>query len=112
MDNLYNYRIIDYKVIDGDTVDLTIDLGFNIHHKSRFRLYGINAPERNRKDVWSAAKGYLNTLLTEYKDSLIAVTFKDKKDKYGRYLVSIQTTDGYDINLKMVSAGFAVEYHP
>lgn len=38
-------------VIDGDTIDLMIDLGFNIHHKIRVRLYGVNTPESRTKDL-------------------------------------------------------------
>ena len=39
------------KVIDGDTIELMVDLGFNIHHKMRVRLYGVNTPESRTKDL-------------------------------------------------------------
>ena len=45
----YSARVL--KVIDGDTLDVMIDLGFNIHHKARVRLYGVNTPESRTKDL-------------------------------------------------------------
>lgn len=108
----YCYRIVDYKVIDGDTVDLTIDLGFNIHHKSRFRLYGINAPERKDKEVWLASKNYLNKMMAEFFPRITANTVKDKKDKYGRYLVNLVSDTNFNLNVMMVCTGNAVEYYP
>ena len=45
------------NVIDGDTIDLMIDLGFSIHHKIRVRLYGVNTPESRTKDLAEKAMG-------------------------------------------------------
>lgn len=112
MDNLYRYKIADWQVIDGDTADLNLDLGFSIQYKSRFRLYGINAPERKEEDAWAAAKQYLESLLSANSPGVIAVTIKDRKDKYGRYLVDLVTSDGESLNAKMVLAGHAVSYYP
>lgn len=110
--NPYCYRIIDYLVIDGDTVDLTLDLGFNIHHKSRFRLYGINAPERKDRKAWLEAKLFLAKILGTHFPNITAMTIKDKKDKYGRYLVSLVSDTNLNLNVMMVSSGNAVEYYP
>lgn len=112
MHNHFCYRVIDYKVIDGDTVDLTLDLGFHIHHKSRFRLYGINAPERKDRANWLAAKLFLVKILESNSPHITAMTIKDKKDKYGRYLVSLVTDTNLNLNVMMVSAGHAVPYYP
>ena len=49
---MYEYRIHEVnRVVDGDTIDVTIDLGFDILYKTRVRLYGINTPETRTKDL-------------------------------------------------------------
>ena len=85
----YQARLI--EVIDGDTVDLLIDLGFGVHVKERCRLYGIDAPEMPTESG-KAAKAYLETLLGAATGELFVATRKmprrpkEKTDKYGRYL--------------------------
>ena len=54
---MYNYKISPLKVIDGDTIDAEIDLGFDIKVKKRIRFMGINAPESRTKDLEEKAKG-------------------------------------------------------
>ena len=49
---MYEYRIHEVdRVVDGDTIDVTVDLGFDILYKTRVRLYGINTPETRTKDL-------------------------------------------------------------
>jgi endonuclease YncB( thermonuclease family) len=49
---MYQYRVKEVtKIVDGDTIDAVVDLGFNILHKVRVRLYGINAPESRTRDL-------------------------------------------------------------
>ena len=123
----YAAKLID--VIDGDTVDLLIDLGFGVHIKERCRLYGIDAPEMPT-DAGKAAKIYLETLIGAATGELFVATRKmarrpkEKTDKYGRYLAVLY--DGhYDveadvdetkinmmptsINSRMIYAGHAKE---
>ena len=119
---MYEYKIksVDH-LVDGDTFDCTVDLGFNISHKIRVRMYGINTPESRTRDLEEKARGLeskerLYTLLSSGfidGNSLIVVT--NKKGKYGRYLGTIyrQRKDGNEqlnINDCMVNEGFAVEY--
>ena len=119
---MYEYKIksVDH-LVDGDTFDCTVDLGFNISHKIRVRMYGINTPESRTRDLEEKARGLeskerLHTLLSSGfidGNSLIVVT--NKKGKYGRYLGTIyrQLKDGSEqlnINECMVNEGFAVEY--
>ena len=54
---MYTYKIFLLKVIDGDTIDAEIDLGFDIKVKKRIRLMGINAPESRTRDLEEKAKG-------------------------------------------------------
>ena len=120
---MYKYRAKLRRVIDGDTVDVTVDLGFSIMYDCRIRLKGINAPESRTKDLKEKVKGIaakerLHELLED--EELIIRTHLDKKGKYGRILGIIYTPcnpwlssdDEVCINQVMVNEGHAVEYNP
>jgi micrococcal nuclease len=107
-------------VVDGDTVDLMIDLGFNIHHKIRVRLYGVNTPESRTKDLKEKelglkAKQFTKDWLTSHKWVYVN-TVPDKNDKYGRILAKIYSSDDISatttacLNTDIIQAGFAREY--
>lgn len=81
---MFKYNAIVDKVVDGDTVDLSIDLGFDIWHKARVRLIGIDTPEK-WYDYGKVVKAYAHEQLIG-KPVQISTT---KPDKYGRYLVEI-----------------------
>ena len=109
-DNMYIYEGEVLKVIDGDTVDIEVNLGFGVKIVQRFRLYHINAPEmRGRdKELGKAAKKFLVGLIEG--QSILVKTYKDKRGKYGRYLADLFTHDDICINELMVKNGHAVEY--
>jgi len=107
----YLYRGKVLKVVDGDTVDVQIDLGFALSFKQRFRLYAINAPELRgeHKEAGKKSKEFLKGLI-HGKDVLIR-TYKDRQGKYGRYLAYIYSYDDeVCINDVMVKEGHAVKY--
>ena len=100
------------RVIDGDTVDAEIDLGFNTWRHVRLRLARINAPEKrgsSREKGKAATKWLTDVIEDEWLLVRTIATQKgpDKKGKYGRYLVEI-FKDGKNINDELVSAGHAV----
>jgi len=97
------------NVVDGDTIDLNIDLGMGVHVYERCRLLGINAPEMRgkTKDAGIEARDYLAALLS---GELCIHTTKDKKGKYGRYLVAVFNEMGVDVNQEMLAAGMAVPF--
>lgn len=108
------------KVIDGDTIDLMIDLGFNIHHKIRVRLYGVNTPESRTKDLAEKemglkAKSFTEDWLTRHKWVYIN-TIPDKNDKYGRILARVYSSDDVNapttacLNKDIIGSGYAREY--
>ena len=105
---IYNAKIT--NVVDGDTVDAEVDLGFTVFVRVRFRLYGIDTMETNDKDVAKReqglkAKQYVHNALLG-KD----VTLESfKTDKYGRWLAEI-FVDGNSINKQLLTEGLAVEY--
>jgi micrococcal nuclease len=112
---MYSYAVKNIvKVVDGDTVDVEIDLGFSLTKKERVRLAGIDTPEsrtRNlvEKEYGLEAKAYLEDLL-ENSQNLIVKTEKD--GKYGRMLGWFFENEFsiYSINQKMIDEGYAWEY--
>ena len=92
---MYEYRAKLVKVVDGDTLDLEVDLGFGVKKVDRFRLAGINTPELNRKDereAGLAAKAFVEEWF-EGEEYVMIDTFKDKKGKYGRYIAILWQPD-------------------
>lgn len=106
----YNIKYVD-RVVDGDTVDVTVDLGFDILHKVRVRLEGINTPEIRTKDIREKAAGiaatdFLDQLLQNATDLTITT---EKTGKYGRYIGTLWD-NGHSINETMVTEGYAERY--
>ncbi len=89
---MYYYKAEVTRIVDGDTVDVAIDLGFSVSTKTRLRLYGINAPESRTRDKKEkkrglAAKARLKELIDQ-NDGWVYMQSKEK-GKYGRYLANI-----------------------
>ena len=87
---MYQYKAQVRQVIDADTIDVLIDLGFGVHTMQRLRLYGIDAPEM-RTEAGKVAKEYVKSVLLGADASMFVYvrTIKDKKDKYGRKLAVV-----------------------
>jgi micrococcal nuclease len=117
---MYEYKIKSIEhIVDGDTFDCIVDLGFSILHKIRVRMYGINTPESRTRDLEEKARGLaskkrLTELLEEHKGNLVLAT--KEKGKYGRYLGvvyaenAVEGWDRLDINGTLIKEGHAVEY--
>jgi micrococcal nuclease len=100
---MYEYKAKLDRVIDGDTVDCYIDLGFNITVKERVRLKGIDTPEIRTKDLEEKSKGFaakerVEELFAGVEDFYIK-TELDKKGKYGRILGTVILPSHVDISL-------------
>jgi micrococcal nuclease len=111
---MYEYRIKKVvKVVDGDTVDLEIDLGFSLTKKERCRIAGIDTPEcrtRNKeeKQYGQAAKLYMTGMLKNAKELRVRT---EKDGKYGRMLGWIYADDNeLSLNEQMVVDGYAWKY--
>jgi micrococcal nuclease len=117
---MYEYKATIIKVVDGDTIDALIDLGFNTYTKKRVRLYGINAPESRTRDKEEkvrglAAKVRLKEILKENKN---IITLKSHGvGKFGRCLgeLFIPGTEMFSyepqcVNKMLISEGHAVKY--
>ena len=114
---MYEYAIKEVvKVVDGDTVDILIDLGFDLIKKERVRLAGIDAPESRTRDLEEKKLG-LETkefLIKRLQDGLPSLRVKTEKDgKYGRMRgwIYCTTDDGeVNINMELVDKGYAWFY--
>ena len=113
---MYEYKVKITRVIDGDTVDAEVDLGFDTFIKDRIRLMGLDTPEsrtRNKKEkaLGLAAKAYLKELLKENKGDVILRTSKEGKGKFGRILGTLLIYDGMtSVNQMLIDEGHARDY--
>ena len=106
------YGVEILRVVDGDTVDVRIDLGFNVWHKCRVRLMGINAPESRTRDLEEKARGLEAKawLTQQFYDAVDPIELQSHGvGKYGRVLGEFYI-NGENINKLMVKVGHAVEY--
>tara|TARA_R100001082_G_scaffold14865_2_gene7609 strand:- start:15039 stop:15467 length:429 start_codon:yes stop_codon:yes gene_type:complete len=112
---MYEYSCTVERVVDGDTVDVTLDLGFDILHKCRVRLYGIDTPESRTRNKDEKVRGkmagaFLKEAIEDGEKVVIQTKLKDSKGKYGRVLGDI-VVDDVNINQLMVKCHLAVAYH-
>ena len=111
---MYEYSCTVERVVDGDTIDVTLDLGFDILHKCRVRLYGIDTPESRTRNLDEKARGkmagsFLKKSVEEGEKVIIQTKLKDSKGKYGRVLGEV-VVDNKNINKLMIKKNLAVAY--
>jgi micrococcal nuclease len=114
---MYEYRVKKVTaVVDGDTIDVDIDLGFDISFYSRVRLAGIDTPESRTKDKAEKALGLevkerLKKILNEAKSIVIKTEKPDSTEKYGRILGWLYI-DGSDVSVNdsLIADGYAWGY--
>tara|TARA_R110002012_G_scaffold56772_2_gene145899 strand:+ start:3225 stop:3593 length:369 start_codon:yes stop_codon:yes gene_type:complete len=118
---MYTYNIELLRVVDGDTIDAKIDLGFDVWVKKRVRFLGVNAPESRTRDLEEKARGLA---AKDRVKQLLEGTNKIQLNshgvgKYGRVLgeLHIDMVDGQEkmtlesVNELLIKEGHAVEYH-
>jgi endonuclease YncB( thermonuclease family) len=117
----YNFRVIEInRVLDGDTIDVTIDLGFDLYKKERVRVAGVDTPEKRTKDDEEKALGYdathwledkLNGAITGDDDLVIRTELVGGVGKYGRLLGWLYIGDSdLSLNEQMITEGYAWAY--
>ncbi len=106
---MYQYKAKIIGVYDGDTVTALVDLGFYHSQQMKFRLYGINTPEvrGEERERGLVVRDIVRDMILDKEVTINS--FKDKQEKYGRYLANI-IIDGLDLNLWLVENGHAMEY--
>ena len=117
----YNFRVTEInRVVDGDTIDVTIDLGFDLYKKERVRVAGIDTPEKRTRDLEEKALGIdaTNYLKEKLEDTIagdeeltIRTELKGGMGKYGRLLGWLYIgEDSVSINEVMINEGYAWAY--
>ena len=113
----YVYRIrAVHKVVDGDTIDADIDLGFDISLTKRIRLAGVDTPESrtadaNEKKYGLESKEWLKHHLEGAKDIIIRTELPDSTEKYGRIIGHLFINgEETSLNNQMIAEGYAWEY--
>lgn len=105
---MYEYYVVEVmRVVDGDTVDLRIDLGFHLTAALRFRLLGVDTPERGKPGFREATEFTREWLAA--RDWLAARTVKT--DSFGRWLAEVYDVDtGDNLALSLIVAGMGAPY--
>lgn len=113
----YIYRIREiHKVVDGDTIDADIDLGFSISLEKRIRLAGVDTPESRTTDLKEKAMGleskeWLKKKLEGAKDIIIKTELPDSTEKYGRIIGHLFINgEATSLNEQMITEGYALAY--
>ena len=111
---MYEYSCKVERVVDGDTVDVMLDLGFDILYNCRVRLFGIDTPESRTRNLDEKARGKMaSAFLKEAIDNgtkvVIQTKLKDSRGKFGRVLGNV-VVDGVNINQSMIDHYHAAAY--
>ena len=117
----YNFRVIEItKVLDGDTIDVLIDLGFDLYKKERVRVAGVDTPEKRTRDLEEKALGIdatnwlkdkLEGAISGDDDLVIRTELVGGVGKYGRLLGWLYIGDAtVSLNEQMIEEGYAWEY--
>jgi micrococcal nuclease len=112
---MYEYKAKLIRVVDGDTIDAEIDLGFKIFIKERIRFAGIDTPEsrtrhKHEKSWGLAAKCRVKDLLGQEDAEFTLTTELQKKGKFGRILGSVILTDGTSLSEILLDEKLAIPY--
>ena len=117
----YNFRVVEInRVVDGDTIDVTIDLGFDLYKKERVRVAGVDTPEKRTRDLEEKALGYdatnwlkdaLDGAIAGDDDLIIRTELDGGVGKYGRLLGWLYIGDEeVSLNEQMIEEGYAWAY--
>ena len=117
----YNFRVVEInRVVDGDTIDVTIDLGFDLFKKERVRVAGVDTPEKRTRDLEEKELGIeatnwlkekLDGAISGDDDLVIRTELVGGVGKYGRLLGWLYVGDsGTSLNEQMIAEGYAWSY--
>jgi len=117
----YNFRVVEInRVVDGDTIDVTIDLGFDLFKKERVRVAGVDTPEKRTRDLEEKELGIhatdwlkekLDGAISGDDDLIIRTELVGGMGKYGRLLGWLYIGDSdLSLNEQMIDEGYAWEY--
>ena len=116
---MYEYKCKVKRVVDGDTMDVILDLGFDVHHAVRVRLAGIDTPESRTRDKDEKARGKLSKAFLKEsikgRKIILKTKIKDSKGKFGRVIAEVwaefEKGSLRNINELMIKECYAVKYN-
>ena len=116
---MYEYNCKVKRVVDGDTMDVILDLGFDVHHAVRVRMAGIDTPESRTRDKDEKARGKLSKAFLKEsikgKKIVLKTKIKDSKGKFGRVIAEVwaefEKGSLRNINELMIKECYAVKYN-
>ena len=116
---MYEYKCKVKRVVDGDTMDVILDLGFSVHHAVRVRMAGIDTPESRTRDKDEKARGKLSKAFLKEsikgRKIILKTKIKDAKGKFGRVIAEVwaEFEEGSlrNINEIMIKECYAVKYN-
>ena len=116
---MYEYKCKVKRVVDGDTMDVILDLGFSVHHAVRVRMAGIDTPESRTRDKDEKARGKLSKAFLKEsikgKKIVLKTKIKDAKGKFGRVIAEVwaefEKGSLRNINELMIKECYAVKYN-
>lgn len=106
---MYEYAARALRIIDGDTLILDVDLGFDVHIQQHVRLLGINCPEHGTI-AGDDATAFTRDWIQQHGPDLTVRTVRDKREKFGRMLATV-VASSRTLNQDLVAAGLAVDYN-
>lgn len=102
---MYEYRATVENVVDGDTIDVSIDLGFKTHTRQRMRLARVDTPERGQAG-YAAARDFVRDATA----GKVCTIRTEKVSKWGYYLANVTLPDGKDLSDTLLAAQLAKPY--
>jgi len=116
---MYEYKCKVKRVVDGDTMDVILDLGFDVHHAVRVRMAGIDTPESRTRDKDEKARGKLSKAFLKEsikgKKIVLKTKIKDAKGKFGRVIAEVwaefEKGSLRNVNELMIKECYAVKYN-
>lgn len=106
---MWQYRAQVEKVVDGDTLNVALDLGLDVIVRTTLRLNGLNAAEHNTPEG-QVAKDFVVAWITRLQGPdgwFLVNTLKDKREKFGRYLATVIAQSGENLNADLIGGGYA-----
>jgi micrococcal nuclease len=103
--NLYHYRATLVRVVDGDTIDVDLDLGFSLRARHRLRLLDVDTPERGQPG-FSDASAFVQQRLSNAREIIVWTV---KRDPFGRWLANVWA-DGQLLNQELADLGWGAQF--
>lgn len=108
---MYTYRAIVDRVVDGDTYDVTVDLGFKIYHKIRVRLRNVDTPEvfgSRASEAGRIAAAYVTNMILG--KEVVITTYKTNAKSFDRWVADVTVDDYVDLGTHLIAEGYAVAW--